>query len=151
MEEKERYQLERPNGTFSEIHDTKLDVWYSNRQPITELLNKQDKHIKELEAQIKTKDTINNLYKTTVSLRDNDFKDLVYENNELKQENNQLKRSQNKKAIEVLEKVLSIIKKQIEKPKDKVYQQFNYVEFKPVIDYVENQIIELDGEKNERN
>ena len=48
MEEKERYQLERPNGTFSEIHDTKLDVWYSNRQPITELLNKQDKHIKEL-------------------------------------------------------------------------------------------------------
>ena len=53
MEEKERYQLERPNGTFSEIHDTKLDVWYSNRQPITELLNKQDKHIKELEAQEK--------------------------------------------------------------------------------------------------
>ena len=43
MEEKERYKLESPNGTFSQIHDTELDIWYMNRQPITELLNKQGK------------------------------------------------------------------------------------------------------------
>ena len=48
MEEKERYKLESPNGTFSQIHDTELDVWYLNRRPIVELLNKQDKCIKEL-------------------------------------------------------------------------------------------------------
>lgn len=44
MEEKERYQLERPNGTFSEIHDTKLDVWYSNRQPL-EIVEKIKKEL----------------------------------------------------------------------------------------------------------
>lgn len=56
-----------------------------------ERLNEQDKEIKELNEQLKTKETINNLYKTTISLRDSDFKDLVYENNDLKQEIQKLK------------------------------------------------------------
>lgn len=58
-----------------------------------ERLNEQDKKIKELNEQLKTKGTINNLYKTTISLRDGDFKDLVYENNDLKQEIQKLKAS----------------------------------------------------------
>lgn len=43
------------------------------------------KQLKEKDYEIETKKLINNLYKTTVSLRDNDFKDLVYENNSLQQ------------------------------------------------------------------
>ncbi len=31
--------------------DTKFDIWYSNRDPIAELLNQQDKRIKELEKE----------------------------------------------------------------------------------------------------
>lgn len=44
------------------------------------------KQVREKEEEVETKNIINNLYKTTVSLRDNDFKDLVYENNSLKQQ-----------------------------------------------------------------
>ncbi len=88
MEEKQRY---RYHNAFSEIHDTQLNIWYSRKDLnlIAELLNNLDKHIKELQEQCKTKDVINNLYKTTISLRDNDFKFLVYENNKLKQLQNQ--------------------------------------------------------------
>lgn len=85
MEEKQRY---RYLNAFSEIHDTQLNIWY-RKDLIAELLNNLDKHIKELQEQCKTKDVINNLYKTTISLRDNDFKYLVYENNKLKQLQNQ--------------------------------------------------------------
>lgn len=42
--------------------------------------------VAEKDKEIETKNIVNNLYKTTVSLRDNDFKDLVYENNSLKQQ-----------------------------------------------------------------
>ena len=44
------------------------------------------KQLEEKDKEIETKNIINNLYKTTVSLRDNDFKGLVYENNSLKQQ-----------------------------------------------------------------
>lgn len=92
MEEKERYSLEEFDDIDWELAvvDNKLGKSLTFKE-IKNLLNQQDKHIKELEEQIKTKDTINNLYKATISLRDGDFKDLVYENNELKQENQQLK------------------------------------------------------------
>lgn len=40
--------------------------------------------IEELKEQIKTKEAINNLYKITLDLKDNDFSDLIRENNELK-------------------------------------------------------------------
>ena len=92
MEEKERYSLEEFDDIDWELAvvDNKLGKSLTFKE-IKNLLNQLDKHIKELEEQIKTKDTINNLYKATISLRDGDFKDLVYENNELKQENQQLK------------------------------------------------------------
>lgn len=59
------------------------------------------KQLEEKDKEIETKNSINNLYKATVSLRDNDFKDLVYENNSLKQ---QLK----SQPAEIVEKIKEI-------------------------------------------
>lgn len=93
MEEKERYEIKDrwlvdTENNYKQIYaiDSYID------RPVIDLLNQQDKRIKELEYQLETKETINNLYKATISLRDGDFKDLVYENNKLKQENQQLKK-----------------------------------------------------------
>ena len=49
MEEKERYKLESYNEAFCEIHDTELNEWYIRKDLVTNLLNQQDKRIKELE------------------------------------------------------------------------------------------------------
>lgn len=62
------------------------------------------KQVREKEEEVETKNIINNLYKTTVSLRDNDFKDLVYENNSLKQ---QLK----SQPAEIVEKIRNLAEK----------------------------------------
>ena len=56
------------------------------------------KQLEEKEKEIETKNIVNNLYKTTVRLRDNDFKDLVYENNSLKQQ-------LNSQPAEIVEKI----------------------------------------------
>lgn len=61
------------------------------------------KQLEEKEEEIETKNIINNLYKTTMSLRDGDFKDLVYENNSLKQ---QLK----SQPAEIVEKIKEMLK-----------------------------------------
>lgn len=60
-----------------------------------------------------------------------------------------LKQSQNSKAIEELRKVLYQIKNKLDTTKDKTFAQFDFMTFKPIIDYIDNQIKELGGEKNE--
>lgn len=69
--------------------------------------------------------------------------------NKLKQENQQLKQSQNSKAIEELRKVLYQIKNKLDTTKDKTFAQFDFMTFKPIIDYIDNQIKELGGRENE--
>lgn len=108
MKEKERYEViynEDELGYCIIDNEEDLSDDMHSFNIIVDLLNQQDRRIKELKYQLETKETINNLYKATVSLRDGDFKDLVYENNKLKQENQQLKQSQKELAIEELEKV----------------------------------------------
>lgn len=93
MKEKERYEViynEDELGYCIIDNEENLSDDMHSFNIIADLLNQQDKRIKELELRLETKETINNLYKATVSLRDGDFKDLVYENNKLKQENQQL-------------------------------------------------------------
>lgn len=51
MEEKERYKLESHNGTFCDFYDTETDKWYTRKYLVTDLLNQQDKRIKELEEE----------------------------------------------------------------------------------------------------
>ena len=53
MGEKERYKLESHNGTFCDFHDTETDKWYTRKDLVTDLLNQQDKRIKELEEENK--------------------------------------------------------------------------------------------------
>lgn len=94
MKEKERYEViynEDELGYCIIDNEEDLSDDMHSFNIIADLLNQQDKRIKELELRLETKEIINNLYKATVSLRDGDFKDLVYENNKLKQENQQLK------------------------------------------------------------
>lgn len=144
MEEKLRYEL--LDNYF--IYDNKLKEYVSSPASsmkqymgaLTDLFNQQDKRIKELEEQIKTKETINNLYKTTISLRDSDFKDLVYENNKLKQENKQLKQSQKQLAIIKLKQIIYFMENSSNNHYPLPYEIKNFIE---------NQIKDLEGIKNE--
>ena len=52
MEEKERYKLESYNEAFCQIHDTESDEWYLRKDLVKDLLNQQDKYIKELENKL---------------------------------------------------------------------------------------------------
>lgn len=84
-----------------------------------ELLRQQ---LEEKEKEIETKNSINNLYKATVSLRDNDFKDLVYENNSLKQQ-------LNSQPAEIVEKIKNYKGEYFEwKIGDKIYPAFKITE-----------------------
>ena len=76
MEEKERYKLESHNGTFCDFHDTETDEWYTRKDLVTDLLNQQDKRIKELEDK--------DWYEQCI-------KQLEEQNTRLLQENQQLK------------------------------------------------------------
>ena len=80
------------------------------------------KQLEEKDKEIETKNSINNLYKATVSLRDNDFKDLVYENNSLKQQ-------LNSQPAEIVEKIKNYKGEYFEwKIGDKIYPAFKITE-----------------------
>jgi peptidoglycan hydrolase CwlO-like protein len=157
MEEKERYKLESPNGTFSQIHDTKLDVWYLNRQPITELLNQQDKRIKELEEENKQLtelyDELNKRY-----CKQQDELDIVRE------ENQQLKQKvkENRQHAEFWQSAYKRCIDREEKSQrqfaiatlEKVKEKFGYkhntqlvVSSRYLCEFIDNQIKELKGEE----
>lgn len=74
MEEKERYKLESHNGTFCDFHDTERDEWYTRKDLVTDLLNQQDKRIKELQQQLAE----NNEFFNAFACKDfNEFKDFI--------------------------------------------------------------------------
>lgn len=74
------FQSEDDTTVVNELLD------YLNISDENEILPTIKQQLAEKDKEIETKNIVNNLYKTTVSLRDNDFKDLVYENNSLKQQ-----------------------------------------------------------------
>ena len=76
------------------VSDNKDKTINKLQQRISEL----EEQLEEKDKEIETKNIINNLYKATVSLRDNDFKDLVDENNSLKQQ-------LNSQPAEIVEKI----------------------------------------------
>ena len=87
MEEKERYKLESYNEAFCQIHDTESDEWYLRKDLVKDLLNQQDKRIKELENKLEH------------YCQDKWYIDL----DRLVNNNEEFKQFQNKKAIEKLE------------------------------------------------
>lgn len=97
----DEFEFQDRNGNEIEPTKNQLVVYIKSlHKQIAEL----QKQLKGKEEEIQTKNTINNLYKATLSLRDNDFKDLVYENNSLKQ---QLK----SQPAEIVEKIRNLAEK----------------------------------------
>lgn len=96
MEEKERYKLESYNEAFCQIHDTESGEWYLRKDLVTDLLNQQDKRIKELEEQ-------------TYPAYKREHKRRAYLENievpRLKKENLQLKKQLNSQPAEIVEKI----------------------------------------------
>lgn len=104
---KERYVfLEDTN----QIHDVKDNYLYAfnNLEELTEKLNQQDKHIKELESKLKRIEEIN-LYNK--DLANSSIKDNLY----LMQVNQRLRKSQKQLAIDALEKVKFLLEKENKK------------------------------------
>ena len=83
---KQLEQSEKMNKRlYNENESAEKILRMSSNEQTKEILELK-KQLEEKEKEIETKNIINNLYKTTMSLRDGDFKDLVYENNSLKQQ-----------------------------------------------------------------
>ncbi len=173
MEEKERYKLESPNGTFSHIHDTELDEWFLNRQPITELLNKQDKQIKALEEKNKVDDFWHSAYQGKQLEYDQVYAELrkeYEENQQLKQTLENLQKLNGETIIlnRTVTKDSQILEKEIEQLKqsqkqlaigelEKVKERFGYkhntqlvVSSRYLCEFIDNQIKDLKENKNGR-
>ena len=85
MEEKERYIIDRFDG---DIFDTKKEYYPSN-QTICEIINQQDKRIKELEEELR----IIQYYKTETNKLDYELRK---ENQQLKQQLHELSKKEEK-------------------------------------------------------
>lgn len=91
MVEKERYKLESYLEAFCEIHDTESDEWYLRKDLVTELLNRQDARIKELEKiRDKGNQKLEDFYNEKIDKLDSDynkhFNELIEENQQLEQQ-----------------------------------------------------------------
>lgn len=94
MEEKERYKLESHNGTFCDFHDTETDEWYTRKDLVTDLINQQDKRIKELEEE-------NNFLEKRNEELIIDRRDFCLERNDIFEENQQLKQQLAEKTLTI--------------------------------------------------
>lgn len=106
MEEKERYEL---FGEFGIIHDTSpnAECMFLNKFQTCEILNRQDKRIKELEQENQQlKDQARKAYQEGLLQKQFD-KDMEIQ--ELKDKIEQIKQSQKQLAIEELEKLKEYI------------------------------------------
>ncbi len=162
MEEKERYKIYKDNRGNSYIFDTSKNVDYKIYQEFVNLLNEQDKHIKELERQTK----FNFDYRDRCQLEeyqkwaDKEITGLTKLYDELnkryckqqdeldivREENNELKQSQKQLAIEELEKLKTAI---ISKREITYFKFDNFSKGKDnayylVIEIINSQIKDLD-------
>lgn len=112
------------NNKLAELEDVLEEFGIERAEDLRELLNKQKRTIK----------TLNNYNKQGQTIM---------------AENQQLKQTQNSKAIEILEKVLCQIKNKLDTTKDKTFAQFDFMTFKPIIDFINNQITKLKEINNE--
>ena len=146
MEEKERYKLESYNEAFCQIHDTESGEWYLRKDLVTDLLNQQDKRIKELEEKYQdlkedNDATTESLYACRTYLDKNTSKMW-----ELEKENQQLKQSQKQLAVEELEKLKDFF---LEPSRDEEMDTDFLItkDAGSIADYVLDRIKELKGEE----
>lgn len=104
MEEKERYEIYKDNRENSYICDTSKNVDYKTYQEFVDLLNQQDKRIKELQEKLSSvyDDTNESLRFAKDSLQK-----LIKENQQLKQQLHDLP----KKIVEEISKELKSLYK----------------------------------------
>lgn len=147
MEEKERYKLESHNGTFCEFHDTETDEWYARKDLVTDLLNKQNKRIKELEQENLFLKEQNQSLIDEEDLISKKMQEVGFDNIE------DLCNSQKQLAISKLEKVKEFCEKNrnsdeynyvVQYEKDDSAFSNNYLYLK---DYIDDQLKSLKGEK----
>ena len=153
MEEKERYySLIDNNGNF-ELRDYESNQDIYSLYELDDLLNQQDKRIKELEEenqQLKEENGYiifadgydedgNEIHRQEFVKYKDKFKELV-------EENKQLKQSQKQLAISELEKIYNLFEPYENSQKDTILCANNDISF---IDYLKNRIKELKGDKNE--
>ena len=146
MEEKERYEYFFGTNT---IKDNKTNQFYGR---VVDFLNQQDKRIKELEETNKV--LSNELTKN--SILNQDYIETccgipIFEIPKIKEENQQLKQSQKQLAIEELKLALENFKN---RPThfDVARQELCLSDQdKQFIDFINNQIKELEGGKNDHN
>ena len=167
MEEQKRYKVYKDNRENSYICDTSKNVDYKTYQEFVDLLNQQDKHIKELEEENKECKHWENMFHKLSTEEDNAItkvnKSLSNPMTLIDDYNKwadytieQIKQSQKQLAIEELEKVKEEMVlngsdyceiRQGTSPHNPTdYAWFNYVIFRKFID---NQIKELGGKENE--
>lgn len=142
MEEKERYECkynEKLMKHYTFDNENKEELGYKS---VVRVLNQQDKRIKKLE------ETLEKARQREVIIHQNYrqgyIKDLQ-ELNELQEENQQLKQSQKQLAMDKLEK----IKNYFDDSDDDKYNESErwIITNRNVVEYVNNQIKELEGDK----
>ena len=102
MEEKERYIIDRFDG---DIFDTKKEYYPSN-QTICEIINQQDKRIKELEEE-------NNFLEKRNEELMIDRRDICLERNDIFEENQQLKQQLHDLPKKIVEEIRDDMSKRI--------------------------------------
>lgn len=108
MVEKERYKLESYLEAFCEIHDTESDEWYLRKDLVTDLLNRQDARIKELEKiRDKGNQKLEDFYNEKIDKLDSDynkhFNELIEENQQLEEKLNNFETCMKKYNVEDIE------------------------------------------------
>lgn len=120
MEEKERYEIYKDSRENSYICDTSKNVDYKTYQEFVNLLNQQDKRIKELESENKVGEFWHSAYR-----------------------GKQLKQSQKQLAISELEKM----RHEIPFLAGLTQSETFFVNYNQLRYYIDNQIKELKGEE----
>lgn len=136
MVEKERYKLESYLEAFCEIHDTESDEWYLRKDLVTDLLNRQDARIKELEKiRDKGNQKLEDFYNEKIDKLDSDynkhFNELIEENQQLEEKLNNFETCMKKYNVEDIEHLdlmlfvlSSEIKYHLKEIKDKHKKEF---------------------------
>lgn len=139
MKEKERYEIYKDSRENSYICDTSKNVDYKTYQEFVNLLNQQDKRIKELESENKVGEFWHSAYRGKQLDYDKVYAELRQSYNEIQQ----LKQSQKQLAISELEKM----RHEIPFLAGLTQSETFFVNYNQLRYYIDNQIKELKGEE----
>lgn len=139
MEEKERYEVHIYDDVCVDLYDNGvLNKSVNDTYKLENLLNQQDKRIKELEEEL------DNAKRDYIPKLEFGLQRANKMGRDAEKENQQLKQSQKQLAISELEKIYNLFEPYENSQKDTILCANNGISF---IDYLENQIKSLKGEE----